>query len=1131
MESVTEGIEFFIGLIVILAIVAVILIFETSNVASYNISNYKEAFVQNIKLYISNNTLYIVNKGSSLGSTVFYFNLYFTNNTNKAYTLHLPIIGTGTTIYSIPYNTTIKSASLQIYGQSGGYLISEELLNTQFFTISNIYSSSYVFINGKESNPIIENFSTYYYNVSAPIIHLLLYSPYYYYNTTLYNTRNFNLPTRIITYYIEPELVNGTKITPIINSSNYDQNKIQINSKFEIYPKNTIINFSYSGSQININYCYYNICNNPEYSNYSGIFNMSEYSTTSTSPTLIYIYKNSDATFYLSTEQYNLTASASKLTELLSVPGDLVLTSTTFTGLNYSFKVSSSGITKWIRNGNYNFIYTTFNDQIVKGKVDITNSGVYILGAKTFSLTFTSNYNGIPFSIDGHTFNTSVALELLNNTEYYYNFTEIKQNSTEKLAFESQNVCGKTIYTNQYKYFVNQSTTPCTISATYNLYPNLTLKAYNGTIEAINSTGSTVLISNGSTYLPLNSQIKLKPIPNSGYVFYKYQSNSISGYSGTNPNPTIIMSNSIIEYGYFVPYETITYTETNGTINTNTSYCLQANATNPTISCNVPKNTKISLTYTPNTNYQFVNWTGTYNNNTSTIISFVANKTITETANSKPIFELLRYTETNGTITSNINSCKEANSTYPTITCNVIKGTNIVLTYTPNSNYGFINWSGTYNSTKNPLSFTIDQNTNEIVNSREIFTLTYTETNGSITTNISGCKEANAINPTITCNVIEGKDVSLSYIPNNNYLFTNWTGTQNSLSNPLTFIMNQKTVETANSKPKITYLYMSIQNTQSSSTPAPFQQEIIFDANNYSKYESSNLGNIRIFNSANQQMNFWCESGCSNTSTKTVIIMKIPNGIPAGTTQQYKVEFLNKTTTYNGTTAGEAPELSSSYGEYDNGANVFNFYNNFAGTSLSGKWVNQYNNGYFSVNNGLTVNPNPDVTSTASPQIYSNYQITTPQILGFYGEANLASKTGANNIAYFGDVNSSNDNAQDMALGSEGYSGSSHVGLVGYTSSGNPVSATSSSLGMPDTSSTLYTIIIPNSNTAIGYSNGVSSINDSYSNGGLNIIGSNSRIGFVSQSNGQTIGPIYYVYSMSYPPDGTMPTVTFGTVQ
>ena len=45
--------------------------------------------------------------------------------------------------------------------------------------------------------------------------------------------------------------------------------------------------------------------------------------------------------------------------------------------------------------------------------------------------------------------------------------------------------------------------------------------------------------------------------------------------------------------------------------------------------------------------------------------------------------------------------------------------------------------------------------------------------------------------------------------------------------------------------------------------------------------------------------------------------------------------FANKTTNlFNNKTTGEAPQLSSTYAEYDDGANVFNFYNNFAGTTV-----------------------------------------------------------------------------------------------------------------------------------------------------------------------------------------------------
>ena len=1107
MESITEAIEFFAGVIIIFAIVYVIMIYENSSISSYNIGYYKQAFSQNIKIYLSNNTIYLVNKGSSLGSTVFYFNLKFANSTTKQYNLHIAVLNTGTSIYSLPFKANISFAELEIYSQSGGYITTMQIESRPIFAINGIYSSSYVFINGKEANPIIENFSSYYYNVSSPVIKLLLYSPFYYYNTTLYNAKSFNVSSTITKYYIEPMIVNGTSSEPAINSTNFYQNKIIVNGKYSILPQNSIINFSYSGNKTNLNYCYNDLCNNKEYSNYSGIFNVSNFSTLFTAPTYLNIYKNSNATFYLSTEEYNLTASASKLTELQSVPGDLILNSKTFNGINYSFQVNSSGATKWIRNGEYAFTYTTFNDQIVKGLVNVTNTGIYILGAKTFSLSFKSNYPGIPFSINGHTFVTPIVLALLNNTEYHYNFTQTKQNATEKLAFSNQDVCGTTIYSLSYSYFVNQSTTPCTIVATYLAYQNITLRAYNGTIEAINSTGSTILSSNGSTYVPFNSILTLKPLSKSGYMFYDYKSNSANGYSGTSQTPTITMANSIIETGYFVPYETITYTETNGTINSNSTYCLQANETNPTISCNVPKNTKITLSYTPNTNYKFIAWSGTYNNDTSTNLSFTANKTITETADSSPIYETLNYIETNGTITSNIDSCKEANSTYSAITCNVIKGTNIVLTYSANSNYKFVNWFGTYNSTTNPLSFTIEQSTKETANSIQVFPLTYTETNGSITANISGCKEANATNPTISCSVTKGTSVTLTYTPENNYLFANWTGTESSLSNPLTFTMNQQTTETANSK--VTYLYMSIQNTQSTATPAPFQQEIIFNPSNYTQYESANLGNIRIFNSENQQMDFWCQSGCSNTSTQSIIIMKLPNGIPASTTQQYKVEFLNKATTYNGTTAGEAPQLSSSYAEYDNGANVFIDYWNFAGTTTpSGVSLG----GGATINNGLSVSIGSASSGESSDTTFT-LPTSYPFIFSLYEES-LTAPSWYSNIWAF-DTNPDN------------YNDGTRMGGTGYWSGVATASPTISQL--PALFSVTETSGETN-NPVWNYTNQQSG------NGGFESSRTSTSYNlnslFVSTGVGYYVEGVWsYAYVTAYPPNGVMPSVTFGSIQ
>jgi len=51
---------------------------------------------------------------------------------------------------------------------------------------------------------------------------------------------------------------------------------------------------------------------------------------------------------------------------------------------------------------------------------------------------------------------------------------------------------------------------------------------------------------------------------------------------------------------------------------------------------------------------------------------------------------------------------------------------------------------------------------------------------------------------------------------------------------------------------------------------------------------------------------------------------------------------------------GEAPQLSSTYAQYDNGASVFNNYWNFAGTSLPSGWTTS-GTGSATVNNGLTV--------------------------------------------------------------------------------------------------------------------------------------------------------------------------------
>ncbi len=77
--------------------------------------------------------------------------------------------------------------------------------------------------------------------------------------------------------------------------------------------------------------------------------------------------------------------------------------------------------------------------------------------------------------------------------------------------------------------------------------------------------------------------------------------------------------------------------------------------------------------------------------------------------------------------------------------------------------------------------------------------------------------------------------------------------------------------------------------------------------------------------------------------------------------------FLANTVEYDGAYAGEAPQLTTPYAQYDNGNTVFNFYDNFLGTTISPIWT-PYGGGV-SVNNGVTITGTGGAKSTYSPAL------------------------------------------------------------------------------------------------------------------------------------------------------------------
>jgi hypothetical protein len=130
-----------------------------------------------------------------------------------------------------------------------------------------------------------------------------------------------------------------------------------------------------------------------------------------------------------------------------------------------------------------------------------------------------------------------------------------------------------------------------------------------------------------------------------------------------------------------------------------------------------------------------------------------------------------------------------------------------------------------------------------------------------------------------------------------------------------------------------------ITNSQSSPTPLPFQQMILVDSAAYTSYEAPNLQNVEFFNADGTIIPSWLESGDTSNSTSTIYWLKLSSGVPAHSSMTIYMGFSSPSTNlFNAQATGEAATLSTVYGQYDDGSNVFDNYVNFAGTSLAPGW-------------------------------------------------------------------------------------------------------------------------------------------------------------------------------------------------
>ncbi len=174
-------------------------------------------------------------------------------------------------------------------------------------------------------------------------------------------------------------------------------------------------------------------------------------------------------------------------------------------------------------------------------------------------------------------------------------------------------------------------------------------------------------------------------------------------------------------------------------------------------------------------------------------------------------------------------------------------------------------------------------------------------------------------------------------------------------------------------KPAVLTSYepLTITNSQSSATPNPFQQMINFTSSDsgWTSISTGNFGqNVEFFYYNGTVIPSWLES---YSSTNAIWWLKIA-AIPAGSSETVYVGFAPSTTNlFNNFNDGEAPQLSATYGEYDDGANVFIQYGGASWSSftfIGGHWTTS--NGYLQqtwTNGSYGGGPAALIESTAYP--------------------------------------------------------------------------------------------------------------------------------------------------------------------
>ncbi len=342
------------------------------------------------------------------------------------------------------------------------------------------------------------------------------------------------------------------------------------------------------------------------------------------------------------------------------------------------------------------------------------------------------------------------------------------------------------------------------------------------------------------------------------------------------------------------------------------------------------------------------------------------------------------------------------------------------------------------------------------------------------------------------------------------------------------------------------YVPVTIYNGNDVATGSDFQEMLTVDSAAYSQYINRDWRNVEFTtgpDGTGTALSAWVESNPSNTATATTVWVYLPDGIAAQSNTVVYMDFTTSNVMSASGPTGEAPQLSCNnpsdtasgcaagqYAEYDNGASVFSFYDNFAGVSDS-NWAYTDGTGSsdpVSVDNGVTISPG---AANGALEFY-----TTSNLDGIWGMVafDLYAKPGAH-------TTSSNGNGYTEIGGFEyngaflyglyASSGSSYYSVSEYEGDGQVLTDYPTGLGTPDPALGVYSIL-RGPNLDGWYTQTFTTLNyaDTYNAYFVDPLGAAN--GPFEIIVGTTVAPTFMQWFRMRvaPPNGDMPTASYGGV-